>query len=202
MSPEESKTIAETTREIIKTVHEDDTINHCRINVVNGIKNVFTKYKVSLAQIEKGDCISVKFYSDHDVLHNDLFPDPEFMAKDWFNLFVFNIGKNGKTLGQEIRGVELITLELRNKFDSKYYSTLIVSEMNKRDLSRAFEEETGQECPVINKRYLGYDFDGIVILDYLKKILHTHSTAFLSRWANALDKLEKVHPNSANLTQA
>lgn len=200
MSLQQTKNITDTTREIIRIVHEDDMLNHCRINIINGVKNVFTKYKASLSQIEEGDCISVKCYSNHNTLHNDLFVDQEFMEKDWFNLFVFNIGKNGKTVGEEIRGVELIAMELRSKFDAKFFSTLIVSEMDNKELAQAFEDETGQMCPVVNKRYLDYNFNGIVILDYLKKILHTHSTEFLSRWSYALDKLEKMQ-KSTNLSQ-
>jgi len=200
MSPEEVMRMDETTTEILNIVENDDTVNHCRINIVNGIKNTFNKYKESLAKID-GEYISVKFYNNHADLHEDLFVDKEFMSDDWFNLFVFNIGKNGKSLGYEIRGVDLITMELRSKFDSKFYSTMVISEMEKRELSIAFKQETGQKCPIENHRYLGYNFEAVEILLYLKGILHTHSTQFLSRWDAALKKLEKLSKQPVETVQ-
>ena len=191
--------IKHTTTRIVETIREDLHIQHCRINVVNGAKEIFKKYKETLNTIDE-DCISVRFYQDHNSLHSDLFPDPDFMSRDWFNLFVFNIDNEIDVLEAEIRGVELITLELRSRFDSKYYSVLVVSPISQRLLSKSYKEITGEECPIANSRYLGYDFDSIQILDYLDRILHTHSSKFLSRWSDALKKIETLQNNTLNLS--
>jgi len=190
MSPHEEK-IQRTTQRIIKMVKDDDSIGHCRINIINGKKEVFNKYKEVLNEIQC-DLISVRFYNSHDELQEDLFNDPLFMSPDWFNLFVFNLGKNGKAMRQEMVGVEVVTHELQKKFDSKYYSTLIVSDIAPEKISEKFESETGEKCPISNKRYLHYDFSALEILEYLNKILHTHSNQFLSKWADALKKLESL----------
>lgn len=77
--------------DIISLIKSDDLIEHCRVNVVNGSGDVFLKYKSNLAEIEDREYISVRFYKSVDDLHKDLFHDEEFMADDWFNLFVFNL---------------------------------------------------------------------------------------------------------------
>jgi len=190
MSDLKTEKIHDATTKIWKIIDEDSSIKHCRINIINGLQEVFHKYKETLVHIEN-DKLTVRFYKDHTLLCADLFEKNGFMSTDWFNFYVFNIGKNGKSLGEEIKGVEHVTRALTKRFDSKYYSTLIVSALEKKDLAKAFEEEVGEECPVDNYRYLGYDFDGLIILDYLQKILHTHSAQFLSRWQSAIIRLEE-----------
>jgi len=85
--------IRNTTTKIARTINEDETLKHCRINVINGANEVFKKYKDALnteAIVDDGT-ISVRYYTDHKILHEDLFVDPNFMSHNWFNLFVFNI---------------------------------------------------------------------------------------------------------------
>lgn len=99
----------------------------------------------------------------------------------------------------EIRGVDLIMRELRSRFDSKYFAATIVSMLPQSVIHRAFEEFTGEECPIKSLRYLDYDFDGEEILLYLYKIIKTHSTEFLSQWKQTLNKLETFSKRSSLL---
>lgn len=197
MSTEESQ-IQLISNEIQLIITEDSIIEHCRINIINGAEKVFQKYQQSLATIKCED-LSIKCYKNHKILYQDLFSQENFMSPHWFNLFVFNIGKNGTSLDTEVGGVEMIMKELSEKFDSRFYSAIIVSPLDQGSLSKIFEKETGEDCPIDNYRYLGYDFDGIEIVEYLRDILHTHSSKFLKRWAEALNKLEDLHYKPLNV---
>jgi hypothetical protein len=222
--------------DIVTLIDEDAQIKHCRVNVVNGCSDVFVKYKHNLAEIEDKDHISVRFYKSIGQLHEDLFHMEDFMADDWFNLFVFNVNYckhlcineecqyfntltmtcdqpmycidavsvDGKTtvrerLLEEIRGIDLITYELRSKFDSKFYASTIVSMLPAKVIHQSFEEITGEECPIKSLRYFDFDFDGEEILTYMFKILQTHSTEFLTKWSRALDKLEDFTKSASAL---
>jgi len=222
--------------DIVELIENDSQIEHCRINIVNGYGDVFTKYKNNLKAIEDKEHISVRFYNDVIDLNKDIFRDDDFMAEDWFNLFAFNlnycnhicinrgcdsygmevqvcdkpyycvdatcIGTDSsvrETLMNDIRGIDFIVKELRSRFDSKFYATTIVSLLSQKLIHNSFEEFTGEECPIKNLRYLDYDFDGEEIMSYMYKILRTHSTEFLNKWSNVLNKLEQFNNTSSRL---
>jgi hypothetical protein len=192
-----SDNVQKIVNEIIDIIHTDEQISHCRVNIINGVGDMFSKYKRNLSGITETDLISVRFYSTvHDV-HKDLFYDKEFMANDWFNLFVFNVNNGDEQqLKKEIIGIDIILHELSARFDSKFYATTIVSALSQERIYRSFETTTGEECPIKSLRYLDINFDGEEILTYMYKILHTHSTEFLTKWRSALDKLEHFSKSS------
>jgi len=102
-------------------------------------------------------------------------------------------------LMKDIRGIDLISHELIDKFDSKFYATTIVSMMDPQIIHQSFEYVTGEDCPIKSLRHLDFDFDGEEILTYMYKILKTHSTEFLTKWSNTLEKLEVFSKSSSIL---
>jgi hypothetical protein len=76
---------------IVELIRDDEQIDHCRVNIVNGSSDVFMKYKRNLGAIEDREEISVRFYKTTKDLHQDLFYEKDFMADNWFNLFAFNL---------------------------------------------------------------------------------------------------------------
>jgi len=77
--------------DLVQLIKSDTQIKHCRVNIINGCGDIFMKYKRNLSEIEDKDYVSVRFYSTIDDIHEDLFHEENFMADDWFNLFVFNL---------------------------------------------------------------------------------------------------------------
>ena len=212
---------------IIQLIEEDVGINHCRINLVNGCKDIQLKYKNNLLQIQH-PVISVKSYTSPQSLYEDLFVVDKTLKTDWFNLIIFNltyclhICQNPQSnsykqptnvcdqncfcqdvkcmnenitvqeyLLREIKHVHLLTNALQENFDSKYYTTMIVSMLDLQVLQHLFSQATGSENHMATLRYLHLDFDEKEILSYLQKILYTHSTKFLNRWERALDQFEE-----------
>lgn len=195
------KRIKQLQKSIRKKIQEDKHFMHCRINVVNGATEFFRQYKEVLAKLECEE-VTVRFYTNGTELYEDLFQEPEFMAKDWFNLFVFNLcghDCSAKVIEKEIKDIEIVNQTLRKSFDSKYYSTLIVATTSLSEINSSFESYTGRASPIQYHRFLEPGFDEVYILEHLNKIIHTHSSKFLERWNDALEKLEEL--TSKPLTQ-
>jgi hypothetical protein len=181
-------------RSIRKKIQEDDTFHHCRINVINGAIPFFRKYKDALATLESKE-VTVRFYKDGQEVYDDLFEDISFMSRDWFNLFVYNLcGYKTSTdlLEKEIHEIELINTTLQKHFDSKYFSTLIISTMSLDDINEDYAAYTGSPNSIPCHRFLEPGFDEIYLLEYLNKTIHTHSSKFLQRWNEALNQLESL----------
>ena len=217
---------------IFELIQADSSIEHVRLNIINGCDEVFSKYKESLHnQFEGAEDLSIRFYDKWIDVYEDLFFDDKAMNDDWFNLFVFNLNycthicdnpdcKNfGKeTSGcsrayecistlcaeddeeqisireqiiQEINGIYYVHHEMQERYDSKYYTSVIVSLIDKDVLSKMYEEITNKPSPIRSMRFLSYNFNQDDVMELLYNIIHTHSTRFLMRWAKAIEKMEK-----------
>lgn len=188
------KKIKQLQQSIRKKIQEDKHFQHCRINVVNGVNEFFRNYKETLAKLESKE-VTVRFYKNGPELYEDLFLEKDFMAKDWFNLFVFNLcgyDSSVRFVENEIKDIEILIQTLKQSFDSKYYSTLIVSTTPLDEINHMFESYTGRKSPIQHHRYIDPSFDEVYILEHLNKTIHTHSTKFLERWNNALENLERL----------
>lgn len=91
----------------------------------------------------------------------------------------------------EINGIDFIIKEMHDRFDSKYYATVIVSLLDKNVISDIYENVSKTTSPIRSMRYLNYTFDEDEIIEFIYNIIHTHSTQFLKRWSNAIQKLEE-----------
>ncbi len=183
--------VKDSAEKIIQLIETDPNIQHCRINIINGDDERFSKYKQNLASIANQKDISVRFYPSIPDVEKDLFQDKEFMADNWFNLFVFNLDDCQKEqLMCEIKFIDYLTYLLKDKFDSKFYATTIVYTLPQEIIHKSFEDFTGEVCPIKSLRCLGYEFTGEEIMEYMYKILQTHSTQFLQNWSRVLNKLE------------